>query len=131
MYRRKHSRRVMVLGVRIVGRDSESGEFDELTHTLDIAIGGARVAGPYRRVLKIGDIVELRRKHRRARFRVVWVAAPGSGKDGQAGLKAIDGLADFWDLPMPLQGDVSPPLRASSDELSVSHRRDKKSNPLQ
>jgi len=103
---------VMVLGVRIVGQDSESRELDELTHTLDIALEGTRIAGVYKRTLRVGDIVELRRKHRRAHFRVVWVGARGSGKDGQAGLQALDAPADFWDLPMPIQGDLSLPVTA-------------------
>jgi hypothetical protein len=102
----------MVLGVRIVGRDSESRDFDELTHTLDIALGGARIAGIYKRTLRVGDVVELRRKHRRARFRVVWVGERDSGKDGQAGLRAIDAAADFWELPMPMQGDLPLPITA-------------------
>lgn len=135
MYRRKHARTVMVLGIRLIGRDSDSQELDELTHTLDIGIGGARIAGIYKRILRVGDIVELRRRHRRGRFRVAWVGVRGSGRDGQVGLQAVDAPANFWELPMPAHGDFTLSLTGRASGTEENRRgmlsKQQKSNPLQ
>jgi len=98
----------MVLGVRVLGSGKNGSQFDELTHTLDIALDGARLGGMERLPLKPGDVIELRRKNRRANFRVMWVGAPGTPRTGHVGLHAIEIHPDFWGIEVPRQGEASP-----------------------
>jgi hypothetical protein len=101
----------MVLGVRVVGHCS-GGPFDELTHTLDIALGGARLGGMERVSLQPGDVIEIRRKNRRASFKVMWVGESGTPRTGQVGLQAIDAPRDFWGLEVPVEGEAPVPIAA-------------------
>jgi len=114
MYRRKRNRLKMVLAVRAKGQGSNGIEFDELTHTLDIAADGVRLGGMDRLSLNPGDIVELRRKTRRATFRVAWVGEPGTARTGHVGLHALDIHPDFWGLEVPAQGEVAIPVSVHS-----------------
>ncbi len=112
MLRRKHVRTVMVLTVRVAGRDSQNKRFDALTHTLDIAVDGARVGGLFNTALRKGDVVEVRRNHRKARFRVAWVGEAGTRREGQIGIQSIDAPAGFWGLEIPEHGEVPLPFDA-------------------
>jgi hypothetical protein len=105
-YIRKRIRLKMVLGVRAIGQAASGDKFDELTHTLDIAREGVRLGGMGRYGLKKGDIVEIRRRTRRAHFRVIWVGAIDSPRTGHVGLQAIDITPDFWGLEIPPDEDV-------------------------
>jgi len=113
MYRRKRNRVKMVLGVRASGQASSGLQFDELAHTLDIAIGGVRLGGMNRIQLQPGDVIEIRRQSRKARFKVAWVGAPGSPRDGQIGLQGIDASPNFWGLEVPVEGEVPVTLPVS------------------
>src|ERR1700761_7189848 len=105
MYRRKRNRVKMVLAVRVLGQVSGGPGFDELVHTLDIALGGARLGGMDKVELQPGDVIEIRRKNRRASFKVMWVAEPNSPRAGQIGVQAIDAPLDFWGLEVPIEGE--------------------------
>jgi hypothetical protein len=118
MYRRKRNRVKMVLAVRVVGKDASGAVFDELTHTLDIASHGVRLGGMERVPVKAGDIVEIRRLHRKARFRVAWVGQPGSSRTGHVGLKSIDASESFWGIEVPEQGEQ--PIPAGS-RMMMNH----------
>ncbi|HUN88706.1 MAG TPA: hypothetical protein VMU28_07925 [Terriglobales bacterium] len=96
----------MVLAVRVVGAGPNGSQFDELTHTLDIAMDGARLGGMERINVHPGDIIELRRRNGRARFRVMWVGEKGTPRTGHVGVQAIDVLPDFWGLEVPVQGEA-------------------------
>src|ERR1035438_3971697 len=62
--------------------------------------------GPYRRYLKVecGD--------REAPFRVVWMGAPGTASEGQAGLECLAMNADLWTLDLRQLEDGKPLMRA-------------------
>ena len=107
MYRRRRNRVKMVLAVRVVGSSKNGPQFDELTHTLDIAMDGARLGGMERVPLHKGDVIELRRKMRHGRFRVMWVGEKGTPRSGHVGLHAIDAPPDFWGLEVPVQGEAT------------------------
>ncbi len=102
----------MVLAVRVVGRLADGSPFDELIHTLDIAVGGARLGGLERMPLQQGDILEIRRKNRRACFKVMWVGEPGSSRTGHVGVQAVDAPADFWGIDVPIEGEAPIPVAA-------------------
>jgi len=106
MYRRRRNRVKMVLAVRVVGSSQNGSPFDELTHTLDIAFDGARLGGMERVPVQKGDIIELRRRNRRAKFRVMWVGEKGTPRTGHVGVHAVDAHPDFWGLEVPVQGEA-------------------------
>jgi hypothetical protein len=108
MHSRKRIRLKMVLGVRAIGQAANGSLFDQLTHTLDIAREGVRLGGMQRWGLQKGDIVEIRRRTRRAQFRVMWVGERGTPRTGHVGLEAVEIGPDFWGLEIPADEDVQP-----------------------
>jgi len=110
MYRRKRNRVKMVLAVRVVGQSASGAAFDELTHTLDVAIGGARLGGLQRLPLQPGDVIEVRRRNRKANFTVMWVGEPGTPRTGQVGLHSFDAPSDFWGVEVPVEGEAPIPV---------------------
>lgn len=107
MYRRKRNRVKMVLAVRVLGSNKNGSQFDELTHTLDIALDGARLGGMERVAVAPGDVIELRRRNRRGSFKVMWVGQPGTPRSGHVGVHAIEAPPDFWGLEVPHEGEVA------------------------
>jgi putative methionine-R-sulfoxide reductase with GAF domain len=83
----------MVLPVSIWGTDSSGKAFHQLAYTLDISTGGAKLAGVMA-ALEPGEIIAVRYKQRKARFRVVWSA------NREAGIQYVDGEPFIWiELP--------------------------------
>ncbi len=93
MGRRQKPRFRMVLAVSIWGTDTGGKAFHQLAYTLDISTGGARLAGVLV-ALNLGDIVAVRYKQRKARFRVVWT------NNNQVGIQYVEGEKFIWvELP--------------------------------
>jgi hypothetical protein len=105
MLRRVKKRVKMVLSVRATGRDASGAPFNLLTHTLDIALSGVRIGGISAK-LKLGDVVEIQRKHRKARFKVAWIGENGTPRTGHVGLEAVDPDFNIWDLELPAEGET-------------------------
>jgi len=99
--RRNKPRFRMVLPVNMSGTDATGKVFQQLAYTLDISIGGARLAG-IAVVLNHGDIVTLRYKQRKAKFRIAW-----TNRD-QVGAKQVEGEFIWVDLPDGEFSDVMP-----------------------
>jgi hypothetical protein len=112
MYRRNRNREKMVLAVRVSGKTTDGREFDELTHTIDIAVNGARLGGMQQLKLNKGDIVEVKRHQRKAKFRVVWIGESGTARHGHVGIQSINMLPNFWGLELPEQGEVAATIRS-------------------
>lgn len=110
MFRRKRNRVKMVLAVRVLGHSMDGSLFDELTHTLDVAVGGARLGGLERLPLQPGDVIEIRRKNRKASFKVMWVGKSGTPRTGQVGVHTVEAPPDFWGVEVPLEGEAPVPL---------------------
>ena len=93
MGRRQKPRFRMVLPVSIWGTDSSGKAFHQLAYTMDISTGGAKLAGVMAE-LKPGEIIAVRYKQRKARFRVVWSA------NREAGIQYVEGEHFIWiELP--------------------------------
>jgi hypothetical protein len=56
-----------------------------------------------------GDVVEIRRQNRKARFRIVWVGEKGSARYGHVGVQSVDAPPNFWGLNLPTDGEVVVP----------------------
>ena len=116
MYRRYKNREKMVLAVRISGKTVDGIEFDELTHTIDIAVNGARLGGLFDVKLQKGDVIEIRRHQRRAKFRVVWIGEQGTPRFGHVGVQGIDMLPNFWGLELPSTGEAATTIPIQKEE---------------
>jgi len=101
----------MVLAVRISGKTADGVHFDELTHTIDISDNGGRLGGMQRFKIRQGEILEVRRKQNKGRFRVVWIGQPGTQRFGHIGIQAIGSVPNFWGLDLPVHGEVAASIR--------------------
>jgi hypothetical protein len=88
------------LPVRIRGTDHQGNPFVQDTNTLDVSRRGARVesAGP---IQGPGEIVQLQRGWKKAHYQVVWLGEPGTLRQNQAGLLAMDSNPNIWGEPLP------------------------------
>jgi len=120
MGRRQKPRFRMVLPVSIFGTDSSGKAFHQLAYTLDISTGGAKLAG-VKAALRPGEIIAVRYKQRKARFRVVWSA------NHEAGIQYVEGEHFIWiELPEeefidrePVrEGPARPPAAAPASAVS-------------
>jgi hypothetical protein len=112
----------MVLAVNVSGHDANGAAFEKLTHTLDLSAGGFRLGGMESLVLRPGDIVEIKRANRKAKFRVAWVGDAESNRFGHVGLKAIDAPANFWGLEVPSDGEAPTPIPEFPPALRPAQR---------
>src|SRR5882672_10053755 len=125
---RRSLRRKMVLPVTVVRR---GGQEKYLSHTLDLTDDSARLGG-LRYMLEPGEIVELQRGVSKAKFRVVWMGAPGSAMEGQAGVRSLEPGKVIWNVNLPADETDAAPLTgvvraemppAHSDELPAGEKR--------
>ena len=109
----------MVLPVNIWGTDSTGKAFHQLAYTLDISTGGARLAD-VKVGLKRGDVVAVRYKQAKARFRVAWVG------NNQAGIEYLPGEKFIW-IELPEEGwftDREPVSRSAAPETEGAEAGD-------
>jgi CheY-like chemotaxis protein len=66
-------------------------------YTADISTTGARLAG-LKEPLDPGELLDIECSNKRATFRVVWIGAPGTITEDQAGLECLTADADIWKL---------------------------------
>jgi hypothetical protein len=64
--------------------------------TYDISARGARLVAPHG-VREVGQIISLQRMSRRAAYKVVWIGKPGTSRQGQVGLAAINPNNVIWE----------------------------------
>lgn len=92
--------------VRIFGMDSQGKPINLPSSTLDISKSGARLKG-----IKCwdypGEIIGVRHGMEKARFRIVWVGAPGTPIDGQIGVQCIESGRYIWGV-VPPSSDARP-----------------------
>jgi len=94
--RRKQNRVKGVLPVRVRGIDKNGCAFDEIAHTLDIAVVGSRL-GAIHHELTASDRVTVVYRQRRMEFLVVWTRLVGK-HEYQVGLQAVKREKDSWGL---------------------------------
>ncbi len=82
------------LEVRVWGIDALGKPFSQVAHTIEISALGARLAG-LQHVQK-GDILGLQYGEGKARFRVVWMGAPGSDQEGAVGVECVEPGKCIW-----------------------------------
>ena len=86
--------------MRIFGMDSQGRPINVLGSTLDISKSGARLKG-IKHWDYPGEIIGVRHGAEKARFRIVWVGAPGTSIDGQIGVQCIESGRYIWGVVPP------------------------------
>ncbi len=92
---RRGNRTKAVLPVRLKGKDSSGKTFDELVHTLDVAVCGIRL-GSVRRELQVADEITIFYRQRKMQFRVMWTKKMKGTSEFQVGLQAITQDREMW-----------------------------------
>jgi hypothetical protein len=87
----------MVLPVAIL---RGNGQEKQLAYTLDVTETSARLGG-LRMLLETGEVIEVQRGGRKAKFEVYWMGAPGTELEGQAGVRGVDPMKSIWSIHLP------------------------------
>ena len=117
MGKRSTDRLKLVLPVRLWGVDTTGKPFHQMAHTLNVNQSGARLGG-VRVLMPIDEIVGVQYKHKKARFKVVWLGRLGTKSEEQIGITRIQGEPEIWPLEMPtvaIQDQYEPPPPKKSD----------------
>ena len=91
----RHERRLHIaIAVKVFssGRTTDA----QTCCTYDISATGARLVAPHG-VREVGQVVSLQRLSRRAAYKVVWIGKPGTSRQGQVGVTAINPNNVIWE----------------------------------
>jgi PilZ domain len=97
MSTRRALRRKAVLPVNII---RGNGEQKQIAHTLDVTENSARLGGLYIPI-EPGEMIEIQRGLRRAKFQIFWVGKPATALSGQAGASRVTPGKSFWGPDFP------------------------------
>jgi hypothetical protein len=100
MGKRITDRLKLVLPVRIWGMDTTGKPFHQMAHTLNVNKSGARLGG-VRVIVGTDEIIGVQYKHKKARFKVVWLGKPGTKSQEQLGVTRIAGEPEIWPVELP------------------------------
>ena len=100
MARRREERIIISLPVRLWGMDINGKPFTQNASSVDITRMGARLQGVTCRI-QHGDIIGIQHGNDKARFRVIWVARPGSRNEGQVGVHCVEVGKYIWGAVQP------------------------------
>ena len=73
-------------------------------HTLDFSNHGVKLGGT-RSDLKVRDGIEVSCRHKRARFRVIWVLAHPNSFEKQVGAECSEPEKNIWGVELPAEVD--------------------------
>lgn len=103
MGKRREPRVDMSVPVRIFGTDSSGQIFSEKLSTLNVSRQGAELGGVQAQ-LKMGEIIGLTYGTNKIHFRIMWVGAQGTPKQGRIGLLNLSPDKPLWDFALPGPG---------------------------
>src|SRR4051794_12787976 len=123
MGKRNTDRLKLVLPVRLWGVDTTGKPFHQMAHTLNVNQSGARLGG-VRVLVPVDEVVGVQYKHKKARFKVVWLGRPGTKSEEQIGITRIQGEQEIWPLEMPVavihdEYEPPPPKKSDLDKRDV------------
>lgn len=107
---RKSPRIPKTLRVVVKGGDAEGNYFIQSAHTVDLSQEGARLDG-VGFLTTPGQILEIRRLWRKAKFRVVWIGQVGSTESNQIGVFRLQADKDIWHVHLPEGEAAQPPKK--------------------
>ena len=100
MARRREERIIISLPVRLWGMDVNGKPFTQNASSVDITRMGARIQGVTCQI-QHGDVIGIQHGSDKARFRVIWVARPGSRNEGQIGVHCVETGKYIWGAVQP------------------------------
>jgi len=107
---RKSPRVRKTLRVVVKGEDAEGNYFIQSAYTVDLSQEGARLDG-VGFLTTPGQILEIRRLWRKAKFRVVWTGQVGTTESNQIGVFRLQADKDIWHVRLPENRAVQPPKK--------------------
>jgi hypothetical protein len=90
-------RRVFRVPVWICGMNGSGSSFYQQVHTVDVGLLGVCLEGLSHQ-LAAGDVLGLKYRESKARFKVVWAGQRGTPDAGKVELCPLDTIRDFWGL---------------------------------
>lgn len=103
MGNRREPRLQLDIQVKVCGMDTLGHPFVQTAYAVSVSRGGVRLTG-VGPLVRVGEVVVVIYKQRKARFRVVWIGDVGQPEAGQAGLEAVEPNALIWDFALPSPG---------------------------
>ena len=97
MCKRRQQRTKAVLPIKVRGKDISGEWFEELAHTLDVTVAGARLGG-LRHQLKERDQLTILYRQRKIEFRIIWIKRLEGSAEYQIGLQAMAQEQEAWGL---------------------------------
>lgn len=95
----RKARIAKIIQVWVRGIDRSGNPFVQNAHTIDIGKTGARLDG-VGYLTGPGEIVQVKRGWRKARFRVVWIGSMGTAEANQIGICCMEDDKDIWRVPI-------------------------------
>ena len=95
----RKARMAKTIQVWVRGIDRSGNPFVQSAHTIDVGQIGARLDG-VGYLTGPGEIVQVKRGWRKARFRVVWIGQMGTPEANQIGICCLEGNKDIWRVPI-------------------------------
>ena len=84
----------------VKGIDAKGNPFAQSAFTVDLCKDGARLDG-VGFLTKPGDTIEVRRRWRKARFKVVWIGQIGTSESNHVGVFGLRSDKDIWHVELP------------------------------
>jgi len=107
---RKTPRVPKTLRVVVKGGDAKGNYFVQSAYTVDLSQEGARLDG-VGFLTTPGQIIEVRRLWRKAKFRVVWTGQVGTAESNHVGVCRLESERDIWHVPLPADDAAQPPKK--------------------
>jgi hypothetical protein len=95
----RKARKAQTLQVWVRGIDRTGNPFVQSAHTIDIGKDGARLDG-IGYLTGPGEVIQVKRGWRKARFRVVWIGQIGTPEANQIGICCLEDNKDIWRVPI-------------------------------
>jgi hypothetical protein len=100
MGRRREPRVKLDVPVKVCGMDKSGHPFVQTAYAVSVSRTGVRLTG-VGPLVRVGEVVVVIYKQRKARFRVVWTGEIGQPEFGQAGLETSEPNTLIWDFSLP------------------------------
>jgi len=97
---RKKPRVPKTFRVIVKGIDPKGHPFAQTAYTVDLSQDGARLDG-IGFLTTPGQTIEVRRRWRKARYRVVWIGHVGTSESNQVGVYRLQSEKDIWRVELP------------------------------